>query len=108
MSGSHSGSNAAGSRPDHARSHPSKSSSTVTRRHDGWMRAVLRHREFRLLWGATSASTLGDHIVFVALALYVSEIGSPTDVGLVLAAHALPLVGFVLLGGVLADRIARQ
>src|SRR6185436_18951068 len=34
-------------------------------------------------------------------------IGSPTDVGLVLAAHALPLVGFILLGGVLADRISR-
>jgi MFS family permease len=72
------------------------------------MRRILRHREFRLLWLATSASTLGDHIVFVALALYVSEIGTPTDVGLVLAAHALPLVGFVLLGGVWADRLPRH
>jgi MFS family permease len=72
------------------------------------VRAVLRHREFRLLWGATSASTLGDHIVFVALALYVTEIGSPTDVGLVLAAHALPLVLFVLIGGVWADRLPRH
>ena len=54
------------------------------------MRRILRHREFRLLWMATSASTLGDHIVFVALALYVSEIGTPTDVGIVLAAHAHP------------------
>src|SRR5829696_346559 len=70
--------------------------------------AVLRHTAFRNLFLAQSASTLGDRIVFVALALYVTEIGSPTDVGLVLAAHALPLVGFVLLGGVLADRIARQ
>jgi hypothetical protein len=40
------------------------------------MRSVLRHREFRLLWLATSASTLGDRIVFVALALYVTDIGS--------------------------------
>ena len=36
-----------------------------------------------------SLSTLGDRIVFVALALYVTEIGTPTDVGLVLAAHAV-------------------
>jgi hypothetical protein len=48
------------------------------------MRAVRRHREFRLLWMATSASTLGDRIVFVALALYVTDIGSPSDVGIVL------------------------
>ena len=33
-----------------------------------------------------------DQTAFVALALYVTDIGSPTDVGLVLAAHALPLV----------------
>jgi MFS family permease len=56
------------------------------------MRAVLRHRDFRLLWAASSASTLGDRIVFVALALYVTEIGSPSDVGIVLAAHAIPRV----------------
>ena len=54
------------------------------------MRAVLRHREFRLLWLAPSASTLGDRIVFVALALYVTDIGSPTDVGIVLAAQRDP------------------
>ena len=69
------------------------------------VRAVLRHREFRLLWMATSASTLGDRIVFIALALYVTDIGSPTDVGLVLAANAIPVVLFVLLGGVWADRL---
>ena len=72
------------------------------------VRAVLRHREFRLLWMATSASTLGDGIVFIALALYVTEIGTPTDVGLVLAAHATPLVLFVLIGGVWADRLERH
>jgi len=68
---------------------------------------VLRHRDFRNLFLGQSLSTLGDRIVFVALALYVTEIGTPSDVGLVLAAHALPLVGLILLGGVLADRISR-
>jgi MFS family permease len=72
------------------------------------VRAVLRHRDFRLLWAATTASTLGDRIVFVALALYVTDIGSPSDVGLVLAANAIPLVLFVLIGGVWADRLERH
>jgi hypothetical protein len=72
------------------------------------MRRVLREREFRLLWFGQSASTLGDQLVFVALALYVSEIGTPTDVGLVLAAHALPFVAFLMLGGVWADRLPRH
>jgi MFS family permease len=72
------------------------------------LRAVLRHRDFRLLWGARTASALGDRIVFIALALYVTDIGSPSDVGLVLAAHALPLVLFILIGGVWADRLERH
>jgi MFS family permease len=69
---------------------------------------VLREREFRLLWLGQSASTVGDRMVFVALALYVTEIGTPTDVGLVLAAHAIPLVACLLLGGVWADRLPRH
>ena len=71
--------------------------------------AVLRHRDFRLLWLAQSASVIGDRIVTVALALFVIDLtGSATDLGLVLAAHALPLVAFLLIGGVWADRLPRQ
>jgi MFS family permease len=69
---------------------------------------VFRHRDFRLLLFGQAASTLGDRLVFVALALYVTDIGSPSDVGIVLAAHALPLVGFILIGGVWADRLPRH
>jgi predicted MFS family arabinose efflux permease len=69
---------------------------------------VLRQRDFFNLFAGQAASTLGDRIVFVALALYVTDIGSPTDVGIVLAAHTLPLVGFLLLGGVWADRLPRH
>jgi MFS family permease len=72
------------------------------------VRGVLRHRDFRLLLAGQTASTIGDRIVFVALALYVTDIGTPTQVGLVLAAHAVPLVGFVLIGGVWADRLPRH
>jgi predicted MFS family arabinose efflux permease len=71
--------------------------------------AVLRHRDFRNLWFAHSASVLGDGIVVLALALYVTDLtGSATDLGLVLAASALPLLGFMLIGGVWGDRLPRQ
>jgi len=73
------------------------------------IRRVLRHRDFRLLWLAQSASVIGDNIVLVALALFIIErTGSATDLGLVLAAQALPLVAFLLVGGVWADRLPRH
>jgi len=73
------------------------------------MRRVLGHRDFRLLWLAQSASVIGDSIVLVALALFVvGRTGSATDLGLVLAAQSLPLVSFLLIGGVWADRLARH
>jgi len=70
---------------------------------------VLRHRDFRLLWLANSASVVGDRIVTVALALFVVELtGSATDLGIVLAAYSVPLIFFLLVGGVLADRLPRH
>jgi MFS family permease len=70
---------------------------------------VLRHRDFRFLWFAQSASVIGDCIVIVALALFVIELtGDATDLGLVFAAASLPLVTFLLIGGVWADRLPRH
>jgi hypothetical protein len=69
---------------------------------------VLRQRDFFNLFAGQAASTIGDRIVFVALALYVTDIGSPTDVGIVLAAATIPLVCFLLIGGVWADRLPRN
>ena len=70
------------------------------------MRRLLAFREFRLLWLAQSLSVIGDNIVLVALALFIIDsTGSATDLGLVLAAHALSLVVFLLIGGVWADRL---
>ncbi len=70
---------------------------------------VLRHRDFRLLWIANSTSVVGDLIVTVALALFVIQLtGSATDLGLVLAAYSLPLIVFLLVGGVMADRLPRH
>jgi MFS family permease len=69
---------------------------------------VLRHHDFRCLLIGQAASTVGDRIIFVALALFVTDIGSPTDVGIVLAAATFPLVAFLLIGGVWADRLPRH
>ena len=69
---------------------------------------VLRRPAFRNLWLSQSASVVGDALVVVALALFVTDLtGSATDVGLVLAAGTIPLVAFLLIGGVWADRLPR-
>src|SRR3954465_9220871 len=70
---------------------------------------VLRHRDFRNLWLGQSASSVGDAVVLVALALYVTELThDPTKVGIVLAAYLAPLIAFLLIGGVWADRLPRE
>lgn len=70
---------------------------------------VLRERPFRLVYGAQVASLLGDGITPVALAFAVLDLtGSATDLGLVLAARTLPMVGCLLAGGVVADRVSRR
>jgi hypothetical protein len=70
------------------------------------IRRVLAHRDYRCLWLAPSASVIDDDIVLVALALFViKRIVSASDLGLVLAAQALPLVAFLLFGRVWADRL---
>jgi Transmembrane secretion effector len=71
--------------------------------------SALRSRDFLLLWLSQSASVLGDGLVVVAIGLFVTRLtGDPSDVGVVLAAYATPLVLFVLVGGVFADRLPRQ
>lgn len=73
------------------------------------MLSALRSRDFRLLWLSQTASVLGDGLVLVAVGLFVTRLtGRPSDVGLVLAAYAVPLVLLLLFGGVVADRLPRQ
>jgi len=67
------------------------------------------HRDFRWLFLSQTISTTGDRIVVVALALLVTErTGSTADLGLVLGAYTAAQVGFLLLGGVWADRLPRH
>ena len=71
--------------------------------------SVLRSRDFRLLWLGQSASVIGDGLIVVAIGLFVTRLtGDPRDVGVVLAAYTVPLVLFLLIGGVIADRLPRQ
>src|SRR3954467_11033205 len=73
------------------------------------MFTVLRSRDFRLLWFGQSISVIGDGLIIVAIGLFVTRLtGDPRDVGVVLAAYVLPLVLFLLVGGVIADRLPRQ
>ncbi len=72
------------------------------------MRAVLRNRDFRLLFSGQAVSAIGDQIFPVAVTVHVLDNGgSVGDLGLVLAARFASLVLFALLGGVWADRLPR-
>lgn len=79
-------------------------------RHD-WRRDVglLRRREVALVFGSRLVSDLGSGIAPIALAFGV--LGLPDadagSLGLVLFAAALPRVLFMLVGGVVADRLDR-
>jgi predicted MFS family arabinose efflux permease len=69
---------------------------------------ALRERQFRLLFTGQIVSLFGDALTGVALAFAVLGIGSATDLGYVFAAKTVPLVGFLLVGGVFADRLPRR
>jgi hypothetical protein len=70
---------------------------------------VLRDRAFRRLLGAAGISWFGDRMVTISLAFAVLAIGgSASAIGLVLAVRTGSLLISLLLGGVVADRVARR
>ena len=70
---------------------------------------ALTERQFRRFFIGQSLSLLGDGMIPLALAFAVLELtGSVTDLGFVLAARMIPTVGFLLFGGVFADRWPRR
>src|SRR5215210_472019 len=71
--------------------------------------APLREREFRLLFAGRTVSLVGSAIAPVALAFAVLDLtGSKTDLGIVLAAREIPVIVFLLVGGIWADRLPRN
>jgi MFS family permease len=71
-------------------------------------RNALRERNVRLLLGAGMVDALGNNMAAIALAFAVLQIGNAADLGYVLLAREIPLVVFLLLGGVWADRVSRK
>jgi MFS family permease len=70
---------------------------------------VLHERDFRLLFTGQVVSQLGDSITPVALAFAILDLtGRAGDLGYVFAARSVPLVAFLLIGGVFADRLPRR
>ena len=70
--------------------------------------APLREGNFRWYFASRFVNTLGNMMAGVAMAFAVLEItDSATALGQVLAAHTIPMVVFLLWGGVIADRFPR-
>jgi len=69
---------------------------------------ALRTRAFALLWTGQVISRLGDSLYRIALAWWVLEkTGSATAMSMVLVVSFLPMVLFLLVGGVVVDRLPR-
>jgi MFS family permease len=69
---------------------------------------VLHERSFARYLAAVTVSTLGSGMATVALAFAVLDFGGATDLGIVLLAREIPIIVFLLLGGVFADRLPRR
>jgi MFS family permease len=71
--------------------------------------AVLRHRDVRLFVSARFVSLLGSAIAPIALVFAVLDVSDNVGaVGVVLAARSIPNVVFLLIGGVISDRLPRH
>jgi MFS family permease len=77
----------------------------------GWfsMFRPLRQRDFALLWSGMTVSLLGDGIYLVAIAWQAYDLSnSPSALSAVGLSWGLGLVAFLLVGGVLSDRLDRR
>lgn len=73
------------------------------------VRVLLRHRSYVALLTGRTVSLTGNAMATIAVAFAVLDLtGSATALGLVLAARSLPQVVFILMGGVISDRLPRH
>ena len=71
------------------------------------MARVMALRDFRLLFGGTTTSLLGDQFALIATPWLVLKMtGDPLALGIVLALEGLPRAVFMLLGGAITDRLS--
>lgn len=73
------------------------------------MTAVLRQRNFALLWSGQLISSLGDWVLWIALPFFIYEqTGSALATGAMFVVQTLPPILFASLAGVFADRWDRR
>ena len=69
---------------------------------------ALAERDYRLLFTATTITTVGDRLAGIALAFAVLDLGSVTDLGIVLGVRQGVEALVLVFGGVLSDRLPRN
>ncbi len=69
---------------------------------------ALTERDYRLLFTATTITTVGDRLAGIALAFAILDLGSVTDLGIVLGVRQAVEAAVLVLGGVLSDRLPRN
>lgn len=99
--------------PDGGQPAPRGTTGTVPARRPGApaarVQGPLRSRNFRLLTACNVISVAGSQAAAVAIPFAVLRSGgSPADVGYVATAELIPIIGCLLLGGVVADRLPRH
>src|ERR1700716_2578216 len=83
-------------------------SSGTPNRSPGLFGGGLRHRDFRILWVGSVVSNVGTWMHIVAQGWLMYQLtDSPLWLGLVGLMRAVPLLAFLLVGGVAADRVPR-
>jgi MFS family permease len=71
--------------------------------------APLKHRDFRVLWIGMAVSLLGDGIFFIAIAWETYSLwNAPAALSIVSIGMTLPMIAFLLIGGVVSDRCNRR
>src|SRR5690606_26917064 len=72
--------------------------------------AVLRHRDYRLVWLGQAVSGVGTFMQVVSQSLLVLELsgGSPVALGTVSLTQAVAFVAFSLIGGSVVDRFPKR
>jgi MFS family permease len=70
---------------------------------------ALKHRDFRVFWSGLALSNFGSQFTTVAMAWQIYQLtNSPFAIGLLGLARALPQMGLLLFGGLLADAVDRR
>lgn len=70
---------------------------------------ALKDRAFALLWAGQTISRLGDAVFQLSLSWWVLEkTGSPVTMGTILVATSVPMLIFLLIGGLTVDRVSRE